>query len=361
MAAAQAPEDPLVTLHRSCINIRLHLLKEDQDPAPALDALDRVFEGLFSSEDGVDNALYFDDVKQEVFMRQLFPHVIKAVLRRKHYPVAPGLDGVLDGQEIDRGIALVTARMNSVLARFARLAAIRIREKRQIGYVIPLLDVLFDEKQHLYQQFGFQEPPPMEPDNPQTAEWRAQLGVSDWIDAIKVDRNNVNKKEWSLAQVMDEKESHLNVSFAGASDFYNRWIRRSSAEIAPMGHMVKLREPVDGEWLQLLDEGSICDCRDAHGRWYNSTIVGVKTSKIAGEMDNMRVGFRIYLPHGASEDDIGCFNGYDQTLDEWVPRNSTRFNALNTKAPTHLLPPEECIDDEKDVDDPSMYVYVGCM
>jgi hypothetical protein len=240
-----AAEDPFTKFRRTAIAIVVHLTKDDQDPTKALDYLEKFITRLAGGLAGECEA--YAGEYQVFLFSNTFPKSVQALADRQYYPDM--FDDVAEGKDGDAAVAAdvgggQAAHVAHFFERLAALAAQFLAAGLFLTDLTPLLNTLFNESHKFYQEFGFPEPAPASPsteDDETTAAWRAKLGVSDWIDAIRKDRNNENKKEWSRGVIHDENENgdHLLVSYENVGDTCDRWIARDSREIAELGEEEK--------------------------------------------------------------------------------------------------------------------------
>ena len=97
-----------------------------------------------------------------------------------------------------------------------------------------------------------------------TPEWRAALGFSSWVDAVKVDPME-GTRSWSHAQIVEETDRQVRLDFELAAEYYSRWVDRASADLAPMNTKTCT---LDFEWFSSLKVGQRVDCCDPFDKWY---------------------------------------------------------------------------------------------
>lgn len=213
-----------------------------------------------------------------------------------------------------------------------------------------ILPTCFDHEKHFFRAHEHDESQEVQVSDVDiddaSPEWRASLSYGDWVDALRVEKYS-QSKEWLRAQIIEETETRFKLSFAGLSDYFNRYVSRDSNEIAPL----LSRSSKQDQWKEVLKPGSLVDCLDTYSRWYNGTILDVRSN--ASGIVEFFVAFRVYTLNGDKQDDDGrLFTGWSSKYDEWIPKTSNRLAKFNTRASgAGVFVDEIPVDDS---DDPSI-------
>ena len=185
-------------------------------------------------------------------------------------------------------------------------------------------------RRYFYTHYGFAPDDPYLESLPKeaTPDWRASLSWASWVDAVRVDPIDGMRMGWMHAQITEETGGMFKLDFEHMSEMYSRWLPKDHADIAPYDSKTKT-EAVDEQWFDELKPGDLLDCRDPYSKWYNATVLAERMSTYGKEI---RVGYRVYVDHGAKMDEDGQrYSGWQEEYDEWLsffsaPTRFARFN-----------------------------------
>jgi hypothetical protein len=109
-----------------------------------------------------------------------------------------------------------------------------------------------------------------------TPEWHASLRLMSFVDAQRLLANGI--RVWNRGQITDENATRFLIAFVspnGGQPFLSMWFPKNSVDLAPPG--TKTPE-FDDKFVSSLRPMSRVDCEDKNRRFFNATVLEVKTS-----------------------------------------------------------------------------------
>ena len=188
----------------------------------------------------------------------------------------------------------------------------------------------------LYQSYSQDmRPGSWNPTLPVDLAFRSNLSVGSLVDVVKID-TKFDCKCWAVGKIEKiDEEGLLYIHFEGETQEFDRVLPVNSHEIR------KYKEMSEDSWRLALKPTSLLDCMDNSGAWHNSIVVDKRKQMVDGvEVDEVKVGFRCYVPYAEKQDDKGTYRGWSSSFDEWVSVRSPRLAPFGLNGRAWAIPRE---------------------
>ncbi len=175
-------------------------------------------------------------------------------------------------------------------------------------------------------------------------EWRNNIQVGDMIDAIQ-EEQEAKCSCWGQARIAAINDDLLHLEFFNAAKSADRVMERYALELAEF----ETKSKENFEFKKELKEGDTVDCNDKT-TWCKSTILKIDEQNLGTERNCKfaYIGYRVYVEKAQKSDNRGCFEGWSERFDEWVPIHSARIAQINTKSAKGNVYEEMDLEDELD-------------